>query len=161
MPVSSNVSHQKTNMPSFVSFSELLNAYEWVSGSGSFENAAYINRATGKVYIDSEEVELDDDLPGDYEDGTKYIAVPHKNDLDLGRDLVFQFIDQNLPQKSGEMQKYFRERGAYSRFKNLLERSNLLEYWYKFEAEAVEGALREWAKENGIDVGPAASRTAG
>ena len=161
MPVSSNVSQQKTDMPSIVNFSELLDAYEWVSGSGPFENSAYINRGTGKVYIDSEEVELDDELPEDYEDGTKYISVPHKNELNLGRDLVFQFIDQNLPQKSGEIQKYFRDRGAYSRFKNLLERSNLLEYWYTFEAEAVEGALREWAKENGIDVAPTASRTAG
>ena len=141
-------------MPTSVKLSELLDAYEWVSGLGPFENSAYLNRTTGKIYIDSDQIEVDEELPEDYEDGTKYVPVPHKNDLDLGKNLAIQFADDFLLQESEKVREFFRKRGAYARFKNLLERRRMLEQWYKYEAEAVESALREWAQDKDIQIQP-------
>jgi hypothetical protein len=47
---------------------------------------------------------------------------------------------------------FFRKRGAYGRFKDLLERKGLLEAWYEYEAQAVEQALRTWSAENGLQL---------
>ncbi len=46
----------------------------------------------------------------------------------------------------------FRKKGAYGRFKHFLESNDMLQTWYDFENEQEEKALREWCKENGIEV---------
>lgn len=46
------------------------------------------DRASGKIYWSSESEALDEELPEDIEDGTCYVAVPDKRDLDLGRELA-------------------------------------------------------------------------
>ena len=92
-------------------------------------------------------------LPEDIEDGTLYVAVPHKNELDLGRELVFQFIETEAPNLEAQVGAAFRQRGAYSKFKSILERSGLLHRWYDYEAAATRSALERWAKENGLVVG--------
>ena len=148
-------------MPTSVKLSELLDAYEWVSGLGPFENSAYLDRTTGKIYIDSDQIEVDEDLPEDYEDGTKYVSIPHKNDLDLGKNLAIQFADDFLWQESVKVREFFRKRGAYARFKNLLEHRRMLEQWYIYEAEAIESALREWAQDNDIQIQPDIQKTPG
>ena len=146
-------------MPASVKLSELLDALEYVSGSGPFENSAYLERTTGKIYFDSEDVEMEEQLPEDYDDGRKYIAIPHKNDLDLGRNLAIKFIEDFRPDRFDQVANFFLKRGAYSRFKDLLERQDMLEHWYKYEAEAVEAAMRTWASENRLQIEPAKSRT--
>ena len=140
-------------MASIVSLAELLDAYEWVSATIQYQNAAYLERATGAVFVDAEEYS-GVPLPADYEDATKYIAVPHKNDLNLGRELVKQFVEEFLPNHSGQIRNIFRERGAYSRLKALLERQGQLSNWHRYEADAVNAALRNWAEVNGFLVGP-------
>ena len=46
-----------------VSFTDLLQAFEWVSAAAVFENAAYICRRTGMTYFASSSMDLDEDLP--------------------------------------------------------------------------------------------------
>jgi len=46
----------------------------------------------------------------------------------------------------------FRRKGAYSRYKELLERKGALEKWYKFENHRLEVALKEWCRENNIEI---------
>jgi hypothetical protein len=46
----------------------------------------------------------------------------------------------------------FSQRGAYSRYKDLLVRRGALERWYDFSNKSEEAALREWCVENGIDL---------
>jgi GNAT superfamily N-acetyltransferase len=43
-------------------------------------------------------------------------------------------------------------RGAFARFKDLLDRRGVLDQWYDFEAKAEERALRMWCDLNSIDV---------
>lgn len=145
------VSPQSSTMTP-LKFDELESAFYWVSGTTPFENSAYVSRATGQVYCISEESEGDEEIPDDIEDETEYIAVPHKNDLDLGRSLVFEFVEEYLPESIQKVHAIFSKRGAYSRFKDLLEYKGLLEKWYEFERDATEKALHGWAKENGFEL---------
>ena len=43
-------------------------------------------------------------------------------------------------------------RGAYGRFKDLLERRNLLEQWYAFEQSAQRRAIEHWCEENSLEI---------
>ena len=133
-----------------LSYEDLLNAYEWVSADLSLQNTAYVDRTSGAVYLETDEVEADDALPADIDDGAKYIAVPHKHDLDLGKALVFDCVEEKLPEDVERVAGYFRRPGAYSKYKDLLERNRLLEAWYGYEREKTFEALREWATENSI-----------
>jgi hypothetical protein len=49
------------------------------------------------------------------------VAIPHKNDLDLGQSLVFEFVASTLPDEYDRVRDIFRHRGAYGRFKDLLD----------------------------------------
>jgi hypothetical protein len=133
-----------------IDFADLLNAFEWVSATADSENAAYICRSTGVAYFTSSSMELDEELPDDIDDGGLYVAVPHKVDLNLGKSLALKFTAEHLPDDYGEVCGFFRQRGAYGRFKELLERHDSLDAWYEYEAQKIEQALREWSSENQI-----------
>jgi hypothetical protein len=133
-----------------VLFSELLNAFEFVGSGRPFENQAYICLETGNIYFVSSISGAEEDAPEDIETSDQYIMVPHKNDLGLGLDLVFSFVDKELPEEWNTVSEFFRRSGAYHRFKKMLESRNVLDKWYTFEATAVEKALREWCHESGI-----------
>lgn len=135
-----------------VYLSELLDAFEWVSAAGPFENTAYVSRQTGRIFWDTDTGDLEEELPEDVEDGTLYVCVPHKHDLDLGLRLVFRFVEANAPDAYDQVRGHFSRRGAYARFKDLLERRGLLEAWYSYEQQACEATLREWAESEGLDV---------
>ncbi|MBW8830009.1 MAG: hypothetical protein JF606_11340 [Burkholderiales bacterium] len=132
--------------------SELLDAFDWVSASGNFENQAYVSRESGRVYWSSSTHEVEEELPEDVEDRTLYVAVPHKNEFDLGRSLALRFVEEQLSGSYDLVNGYFHKKGAYARFKDLLERHGRLEAWYQYEGKAVEHALREWSEENGLQV---------
>jgi hypothetical protein len=133
-----------------VKFSELLDAFEFVSFGALFEHRAYINADTGAILWVSTEIELEDEIPDDLETSDRYISVPHKNDLNLGRDLALSFADEELPDQYNTVAGFFRSKGAYGRFKDFLEARGLLERWYAFEARATEKALFSWCQENNI-----------
>jgi hypothetical protein len=137
-----------------VSFVDLLDAYEWVSSADPFENEAYVSRVTGQIHWSSSITDVEEELPEDIEDESIYLAVPHKHDLDLGRELVLRFVEEHLPDSYELVSGFFRKRGAYSRFKSLLGQKNQLENWYKYEESAVEEGLREWSRENGLQLKP-------
>ena len=56
-----------------------------------------------------------------------------------------------MPEDQREVQEIFSRRGAYARFKDLLERRGLLQRWYEYESDAEREALKVWCQENGID----------
>lgn len=134
---------------------ELLDAYEWLSASylGTFQPEAYVRRSDGRIFLRADEFDsegLDDDLPEDLGDEDLYAAVPGKRDLDLGSVLALRFARDCLPTHYPKVEDIFRARGAYSRFKSLLERAGKLDDWYRYEEEATEQALREWCEDNGF-----------
>ncbi len=135
-----------------VDFEELRNALEFVSAGTFGDESAYICVNTGNIYWISSEIDLEQNIPEDIETSDRYIAVPHKNDFHLGQSLVMSFIDQELPEDYNTIASYFRKKGAYRRFKELLESRGVLEVWYAFEANATNKALLDWCQENSIQL---------
>jgi hypothetical protein len=135
-----------------VRFSELLNAFEFVSFGGDIDHDAYIDLDTGAIHYLSSENELEEEVPEDLESSDRYLAVPHKNDFHLGRDLALSFADRELPRDNDIIAGFFRKRGAYGRFKDFLVSHKLLERWYNFEAQAKEEALRGWCQDHDIAI---------
>ena len=135
-----------------VRYDELEEAFAFFSSGPPMGNAAYVSLDTGTIYWTSEFAPLDEEVPDDLEISERYISIPHKNDLDLGRYLVLRFVAQALPHQAERVGEFFRHRGAYARVKDLLQSEGLLEKWYDFEAEATERALRDWCAENDIQI---------
>jgi hypothetical protein len=133
-----------------VSFSDLQLAFEFVSSGGTGENEAYLDRRSGKIYWHSEFGENDEELPDDIDD-EKYISIPDKRELDLGKPLVLDFVREFLSDDYDEVRHVFSRRGAHRRYKELLVRRGALERWYDFSNKSEETALREWCAENGIE----------
>lgn len=132
-------------------FKEISDAFDFVSFASMYEHQAFLNRETGQIYWHSELADDPEELPEDIDD-EKYIPIPHKNELGLGKNLALTFVYQHLPGEADDVESIFRRKGAYSRFKALLERKGALDQWYEFESQAQEKALREWCEENGIEV---------
>ena len=137
-----------------IKWSELLDAFEFASYGGPYESRAFVNLDTGSLHLISDAIELDVEAAEDIEASDRYLALPHKNHLDLGRELALSFIEQHLPGEFDRVAGYFHKRGAYSRFKDLLESCGVVETWYAFEKQATEQALRQWCDEHEIRLVP-------
>ena len=135
-------------------FNEILDALMFVSAMGYGENTAILDKQTGKIYFHSDFGDFDEleQLSDEDYDSTVHIDIPHKNDLDLGRALVFEFVEQFMPEEDGKVSQIFRKRGAYSRYKDLLEHRGMLQKWHDFENQREQVALLEWCKENEINI---------
>lgn len=134
-----------------ISFEVIVDAFMFVSMEQQYIHNAYLCKETGQTFYTSEIGDFDE-LPEDLDEPDKYVAIPHKNELDLGRDLVFQFTAEYLPEELDRVFSMFRKKGAYSRYKDLLERKGSLQKWYQYEEDRQKAALREWCAENDIDI---------
>lgn len=133
-----------------IDFSDIEQAYDFANFGSPGEHSAFLCKETGQIYYVSE-LGDSDELPDDLED-EKYIQIPTKRDLRLGKDLVLDFIADHLPEELHSVNAMFQRRGAYSRFKGLLEDQQLLQQWYDYEAQAQAAALRSWCELNKIEV---------
>lgn len=136
-----------------VKFGDLQLAFDFVSFGGLGENQAFLDTQTGRLYWHSEVADNieEDELPDDLDD-ERYIEIPHKKELDLGKALVFDFVRQFLPDDYDEIRDIFRRRGAYGQFKAMLMRRGALDRWHEFSAKAEEAALRAWCADNAIEL---------
>lgn len=128
-------------------FGDIHTAYEYVSSGMQFENEALLHRESGQIHYLAE---FDDGVFPDEFDSDRYVAIPHKNDLGLGRELVYEFAASVVPEHADDIYDIFRSRGAYRRFKGLLERIGKLQEWYDYEQKATDTALREWCADEKI-----------
>jgi hypothetical protein len=115
-----------------VKLDALLEACDFVNFGQPMEHEAYLALETGVIYYHSEYGDDEEPLRDDVEDADRYIAMPHSNDLDLGKSLVLKFARDFLPDDLEDAHEGFRRRGAYARFKDLLERRGLLQQWYDY-----------------------------
>jgi len=121
----------------------------FVSMGQPYEHMAYLSKKSGKIYYHSEYVDTPEELPDDIDDPV-YVKIPHQKELGLGKNLALEFSYKFIAQKAEYVESIFREKGAYSKFKYLLEKLGMLEKWYAFEEAAQRTALLEWCEENGI-----------
>ena len=134
-----------------VSLKEIREAFEFVCASE--EHQAFLCKQTGKLYYHSELCDDLDSLPDDIDDSEKFLPIPDKRELDLGKPLALDFAREFLPDDFDDVRRFFSRRGAYARFKDLLHRRACLDQWYDFEGKAEEKALRLWCELNSIEVG--------
>jgi hypothetical protein len=132
-----------------IDWHQLALALEYASGE-SYGGRAVLCRESGKLLLHAKYGDNFDEWPDDVDDEQKYLAIPSKRDLDLGRRLVFAFAREFLPDEYDDVRRFFTRRGAYARFEDLLVRRRALEQWYAFENAATERALRQWCDENGV-----------
>jgi len=141
-----------TRTAMLVSLKDIQEAFEFVCAGGGGEHEAFLCRQSGKLYCHSELCDDLDILPDDIGDSEKFLQLPDKRELDLGKPLALDFARQFLPGDFDDVLQFFSRRGAYARFKDLLHRRGSLDQWYDFEARAEERALREWCELNSIEL---------
>jgi uncharacterized protein UPF0158 len=134
-----------------IKFSDIEDAYLFVSMGMEFSNQAILCKETGKIFYASE-YDDEDEIPEDVYENDECIEIPDKNELDLGKKLVFDFVEENLPEMYERVRRIFRKRGAYARYKDLLEEKGLLQRWYDFENDRQTQALKEWCADNEIEL---------
>ena len=122
---------------------DLVMAIDMVSASEScdIDSYAYVCTVTGKVWVTGFD---------DKSDNPQYIMAPDKREMDLGRDLVLKFIGEELPNELERVYGFFRRRGAYGKYKRLLEQHQLLDQWHGYEEQEVERALERWCEANSL-----------
>src|SRR5208337_3440551 len=118
-----------------VSLKDIREAFEFVSAGGGGEHQAFLCKQSGKLYWHSELCDDLDILPDDIDDNEKFIQIPDKKELDLGKPLALEFTREFLPGDFDDVRQFFSDRGAYARFKDLLHRRGSLDQWYDFEAK--------------------------
>jgi len=134
-----------------LNYSDLEDAFFYISMNPQFANSAFLNTKTGEFYYVSDYGDSDE-LPEDIDESEDYIAIPHKNDLDLGQKLVEDFVLEHCEGEIGKVMSFFRHKGAYSKYKYFLERKGLLDEWHQYEDDITKKALLEWCSENNINV---------
>lgn len=132
-----------------LTFSTVEDAFIYVNMQAPFINSAFLNTETGESYFASA-MFGGDEVPDDLDENDCYVALPHKNDLDLGVRLVEAFVSEYKPEEFDEVLYLFRRRGAYGRYKAWLESEGLLAEWHEFEEQSTQQALRQWCEENSI-----------
>jgi len=122
-------------------FADVFDGYDFADfGAELGQHHAYIHLELGTVHCVSD----------DQESGP-HLELPDRHALDLGARLAVDFAHEHLAREDAHrVSEFFHHRGAYGRFKDLLERRNLLQRWYDYEQQAKEQRLRQWCADNGI-----------
>ena len=112
---------------------------------------AWVDRRSGAVYVVADDLDPDElALPEDLGDPGSCLALPDSRDLFIERGLVFDFVAQHLPADARLVRAMFTRKGAYRALRELLAERGVLEAWYRFKDGAVEAALAEWCRANGL-----------
>ena len=129
---------------------DLEEALFFLAAGGDAE--AWLCRDTGAVLWHSDGFDELGPLPEDIDDADRYVAVPDKRDLGLGKPLALEFARMHLPDCYEQVCAMFSRRGAYARFKDLLDRRGSLDAWHQWEADQTRQALRVWCADNDIEL---------
>ena len=140
-------------MPS-VKLDELENAAILVDdGAGSAH--ALVSRETGMIHLlDDAYMDEEAPLPGAFEAGDAWVAVPAASTLGLGRALMFRFAAGHLPGDRERVRDLFEKGDGYDRYAQLLEERGVLDSWYRFRAEETRVALEAWCRQHGLEATP-------
>ncbi|MEN9359743.1 MAG: hypothetical protein RL095_1278 [Verrucomicrobiota bacterium] len=147
-----------------IPLSDLVDAYERISNTRNFEcpTNAMICPALGRVLMnqgpDFNEIEEMEAAYEESEDGPDpfegSLNFPDRQDLSLGWELCVDFAAEHFPTKAEEVRDYFRRKGGYRRFNDLVYRQNLQKVWMSFETERIRQALLKWCRRHEIAVDP-------
>lgn len=132
-----------------MNYDTIEEAYHFVNGARYGERRALLHRPSGKAYYSSTVADYGD-LPADVATSSDYIALPHKNDLPLGKPLVIDFVEEHCPQQMARVMGIFERKDAYRHFKDLLTKIGLIETWYLYEDAREREELQNWCREHDL-----------
>jgi hypothetical protein len=135
-----------------VRFQDILDAVEAVSSGDLGQNSAWLCKQSDRIYLQFEIDDEPEELPDDIDDGEKYIPIPDKRQLGLGKPLVLAFAGEFLPDDFAKVRQIFSRPGAYARFNDLLDHRRMRQEWFDYRDKAEIEAVREWCAENSIEV---------
>jgi hypothetical protein len=136
--------------PKISKLDELEMAFAFSDGMEDCQT--YVSKRDGSIVRDDEMLSGEPCPVEDIEFDDDYVPLPDKRELDLGTRLVWRFVRQEIPGLEPKVREIFSRRGAYRRWKDFLDRNDLLDQWYSFENEATTQALLEWCEENGVPI---------
>jgi hypothetical protein len=134
-----------------ISFRTVRDAFAFVSGAPYGAAAAFIDVETGRVVFHSETGGFDA-LPGDIGNEHKYLPVPHREDLALGRALAVDYVSTHLPDAVGKVDDIFKRSGADVSFKQFLAYRSRLDEWRAFSTDRETTALLKWCRDHRLPV---------
>ena len=80
-----------------------------------------------------------------------YLPLPEKYDFNEYR-IIEKFISNvAVPKQSEILSQAIQGKGAFRRFKDMLEKLELVDQWYKFREQKLREFVELWCKENKID----------
>jgi hypothetical protein len=91
-----------------IKFSDIEDEFFFVSSDSYGMHTALLNKDTGQLYYRSEMGDLDEIEDADI-DWNNCIAIPHKNDLGLGQELVFEFVKNHLVDEYDRVRQIFKK----------------------------------------------------
>jgi predicted enzyme related to lactoylglutathione lyase len=137
-----------------VSLQDIYDAISFISVSNYDRGSGVLHKPSGQIFLISEMAGVDELAEYEEEHGelapSDCVHLPHKHDLDLGRSLVFEFVEAHLPNDVERVENIFRRAGAYGHYKGLLTDRGLLDSWYDFEGERELCKVRKWCEANDI-----------
>ncbi|WP_016957707.1 UPF0158 family protein [Catenovulum agarivorans] len=130
-----------------------LTDIEWAvefASAGFGDNEAYLDTQTGAIYYVGDAVE--EPIPDDLFEDSKYLALPNKQDLGLGKKLAINFVAETLPDHLDKAYEIFSRKGAYARFKEFLSSVDKLDLWYSYEEQSLNQAIKDWCNINNVKI---------
>ena len=110
-----------------IGINDLEMALDFNSSDPFSESDIYLDTESGQLYYISDFI--DEKPPADIYENKKYLQLPTKQDLDLGKPLALGFAQEHLSEQFDKVYSMFRLNGAYSRFKALLDIKGALALW--------------------------------
>jgi hypothetical protein len=95
-----------------VSLKDIREAFEFVCAGSGGEHQAFLCKQSGKLYCHSDVCDDLDILPDDIDDSEKFLQIPDKRVLDLGKPLSLDFARQFPPGDFDNVRQFFSGRGA-------------------------------------------------
>ena len=112
-------------------------------------NEAYLDRHTGQSLFFSSSGDSDEE-PDDFDDTTRYVAIPDTRDFGMSSQLAIRFATEVVPSLLEDVRDAFRRRGGFRRLRELVEQNDLLYSWYAYEAEHERAIIIQWCADNDI-----------
>ena len=94
-----------------VSLKEILEASEFVCAASGGEHQAFLCKQSGKLYCHSELCDDLDILPDDIGDSEKFLQIPDKRELDLGKPLALDFAPPIPARRLRRRSTIFQQKG--------------------------------------------------
>jgi hypothetical protein len=135
---------------------ELDEVADLLQGDPELSEGGYIDLETGVTWPSSVLDSGDDDVPDPDADPDRYLFVPNEGSREAWQDM--SDFTQTLGDAAlrTQLEEAFSGRGAFSRFRRLLDRhEDLLSSWRIYESERSLGRARAWLAAAGFAAVPA------